>query len=258
MLTRIPAKNNILENEITYLQNQHEKGLKLRKRGLYFYHFEQVTPEKVTYEIDLLPQKIPIEYFQTLEGSLVTTQKMFYKKSMRAYYVVETDSSILVNHEMRLKYYKWQAAIWDSIFTISMFFFMSALSFHYIHIANPVLRGILAFSAAFIFPLFISVPKSFRYHQAVENVNLRLGQSTKKLAIHYTIRFNNLTELKKEGLSDKLSLLGNVKQVDERFFRLNSTLGKEKLLQEIISVTEIQEENIHLMHPMDMWFIIPW
>jgi len=254
MLKRIPKGNNVLENEVDYLQNQYQNGYKFVRKGLFFYRFDKVTPAEATYEIDLLPQDTPSEYLQIPDWELVFTKQMLFKNLKRVYYVSATDNRLLVDQEMRLQYYKRQTLIWEIAFVASLLMFMLHFSPQFVDITNSLLNDILSSFGLAFFSLIISVPRMFLYARAVESVQIRLGQQTEALPIHYTIRFSNLSDHQLEGIAEKLSLLGSVKQVDDRFFRLKSLMGKEKLLEEIISVTDIQEENINLLHPMDMWF----
>jgi len=254
VLKRIPGKNKVLENEINYLQEQHKNGYKLVGKNLFFYQFAKVAPEEVTYEIDLLPGDVPSEYLQMPDWELVAAQKMLYKRLKRVYYMSSGQNRMLVDRDMRLKYYQRLSIVWSTICLVFFFLFMVSLGIQHIAIANPIIDDILSLSAFSVFPMIIFFPVALRYEKAVKNLKVHLGQPTDDLPIHYTIRFSDLVPAQQEGLMEKLYLLGPVRQVDDRFFRLKSQMGKEELLAEIISVTNIKEENINLMHPMDLWF----
>lgn len=74
-------------------------------------------------------------------------------------------------------------------------------------------------------------------------------------SVSYIIEFRKLTSEQKEGLDEKLSAFGVVRKVNDKYYRIESSLYKEELLQQIVDTTKVDEENVKVIHPGDLYFM---
>ena len=262
----IPNKNKVFENETTYLEEKYRQGLKLKAKGMFFYQFAPVSPEEVTYEIDLVPRGINDEELHITGWEVVETEPILYKKLKKVYCLSsDSENRLLIDEKMRLDYYKRVVFLWSCISIIMIllpFLLLFAEANFNLATAAPWLMALAPYLLLLAIPLIIyAIRKCLPFNQAIPFLREKLGEET-NLPVFYIISFLNPTPEQTEELDDNFSAIGTVLSQTQRenqaYYYLKSLINHiPEMKQELLNITSIQEENIKIVRHSGA-YSMPW
>ncbi|MFV0395787.1 MAG: hypothetical protein ACK5LC_15605 [Coprobacillaceae bacterium] len=248
----VPIKNQIIENEIRYLERQSQEGYILKKRGQFLYQFERNNRFEATYQIEISDRDISDDLLIVDNWNIKATKNVSYKKKKKVYYMsTNSEDRLLVDNQIQIKYYRYLESRYATFALLTVFPMLLSFVLMMAKIEIPSFILLISFVLLLLSIYFFRNASVFG--EIIKEYNIDTGVLSGDEA-NYIIVFKELSDVKLKEVSNLLKAFGALRKVNDETFRLQSALRKEELLMELIGALEIENENIQLMHVGDLYF----
>ncbi len=247
----IPTRNVLLDEEKIFLNDMLKKGLILRNKGLFFYHFEKKDLESIH---NLSNNILLIDNGENSSSLNLSSAKILMKKINKKanttvlYALTDKESRWLSDDSYLLKWYQNRQGIYLNF--ANLFGFIAALIFVLAITPFNMPTFIFLLSPFFCALAIPNLRKSDFCFDGAKKITYEMGKLTGFEAEYFLSFFKNIDV---KDIESEISLLGYCKKVAENTYRIKTPMSKNELIDFIMEAGNLKITDFSIVHSGELY-----